>query len=208
MNGDWVSANPLIEMELQDENPFLLKSDTLAFTILLKSPCDTDDCPFYQVYFNRSDIQWNPATATSPFQVRFTPVDLTPGSYTLQVNSQDPSGNPSGTDPYEISFVVSSEEVVSLQSVLPNPSSALFFFEAVVLGTETSDGKLEIFQSDGRPVFQSSLRDRLHVGTNRFSWAGVSNEGNDLSNGMYIYRLMVVQAGKTYTFSGRLVLAR
>jgi hypothetical protein len=208
INGDWVSANPLIEMELLDENPFLLKSDTLGFTILLKSPCDTDDCPFHQIYFKRNDIHWSPATATAPFQVRFTPVDLPPGSYTLQVNSQDPSGNPSGTGPYEISFVVSSEEAVSLRSVSPNPSSALFFFEMVVLGTNTGDGKLEIFHSDGRPVFQSSLRDLLHVGTNRFSWAGVSTEGTDLSNGMYIYRLMVVQAGKTYTFSGRLVLAR
>ncbi len=208
LNGDEVSSNPVIEVELADGNPFLLKSDTLGVSLLLQYPCATDDCPFVPIYFSRADVTWSAATASLPFLVAFRPQNLLPGNYVLRVNGEDEVGNPAGQNAYEVSFVVREETTVLFRGVSPNPSSALFFFEVDVLGEPPSEGVLEIFHSDGRLVFTASLRDQLHVGTNRFSWGGALADGSPVSSGLYVYRLRVNQQGKVYTATGRLVLVR
>lgn len=208
LNGDEVSRNPLIEIELTDGNPFLLKQDTLGLSMLLKYPCATADCPFEPVYFARPDVTWLAATVSSPFLVFFRPQNLAVGEYVLRVNGEDAVGNKAGEEAYEVSFVVREEATVRFQGVSPNPSSALFFFEVDISGERPDDGTLEIIQSDGRAVFSALLRDQLHVGLNRFSWDGARADGSPVSSGLYVYRLRVNQQGKMYTATGRLVLVR
>jgi hypothetical protein len=210
-NKDFVSNQPNIEIELSDDNPFLLKKDTVGMTIFLKSECGSSSCPFAPIYFSRPDVTWSPATSTEPFKVKFAPQSLTEGLYTLRVEGTDASGNKSGVKPYEIDFRVSDNIVLVLKSVYPNPSTSSFYFSFVLSGNSLPDDfALQIYSLDGRLIqsFGRSQVEHFVIGTNEFSWTAIDNAGNAIPNGVYIYRMNVVVKGTSVTERGRLVLAR
>jgi len=203
-NGDYVSSNPAIVIKLWDENALLLKTDTTGITVLLKYPCDTDDCPFIQIYFTRPDVQWFPASSTSDFKIEFAPTNLPVGTYTLRVDAKDVRNNASGTEPYEITFVVAEDNSVTIQNPYPNPSSSVFFFNIVVTGDEHPDVlRMEIINTSGQ-VVQEIGYDEFFTGTNTLIWDASNQPG-----GLYFYRIMLNQSGKeTKTVIGKLMLVK
>jgi hypothetical protein len=66
---------------------------------------------------------------------------------------------------------------------------------------------LDIFASTGSSVHVTGNEalSLLHVGTNEIQ---VKGDGSPLPPGIYIYRFMVVAAGKQFIESGRLVVVR
>jgi hypothetical protein len=210
-NGDFVSANPLIQMTLKDENMFRLKEDTLGVKIFLSYPCDTGDCAFKPIYFSDSSIKWYPSTTTSDFLVDFTPTSLLDGKYVLSVEATDASGNSSGADPYEISFNVISETTLSFNGVYPNPSSVGFFFNFELSGnTLPEEFLLEVFSPTGQLVTRFGIEDvqKFYIGTNEIIWNGEDATGKTLTNGVYLYRLRI-KSGEIDTINtGKLVWLR
>jgi hypothetical protein len=206
-----VSNQPQIEIELSDDNPFLLKKDTVGMTIFLKSECGSSNCPFTPIYFSRPDVTWSPASSTKPFEVNFVPQNLAEGLYTLRVEGTDASGNKSGVKPYEIDFRVSDNTVLVLKSVYPNPSNSSFYFSFVLSGNSLPDDfALQIYSLDGRLIqsFGRSQVENFIIGTNEFSWPAVDSAGNEMPNGIYVFRMNVIVKGKSVSQKGRLVLTR
>ncbi len=204
-NGDFVSPSPIIQVKLQDDNPFLMITDTTHLNMFLSFPCDTAPCPFKRISFSRSDVKWKQETASADFTTIFHPANLPQGNYLLQINGTDASGNSSGLQPYAISFRVQNETTLQLQSVYPNPSSDIFNFSFVLSGNILPDNfSLQIYAVDGRPLQQFGMNSITNfiIGTNILPWSS-SNEG--LGDGMYIYRLSLTVNGKTATQSGKLL---
>ncbi|MFN8688927.1 MAG: C25 family cysteine peptidase, partial [Cyclobacteriaceae bacterium] len=167
-NGDLVSASPTVLMTLIDENPFLLKQDTIGFQMWLSSPCSTGVC-VRQIYFSQPGVSWQSASTSTPFHVSLQPV-LMPGAYTLRVVARDASGNASGPEPYEITFWVEEGTAFELKSVSPNPSATDVLFEFLLKGQDVPDEfSLEIFAPDGRKVhnFGDAEVANFFIGTNR-----------------------------------------
>lgn len=119
-NGDIVSPNPQIEINIWDENELILKTDTLGIQILLQYPCENNCIP-QLIYFSSNNVMWNPATTGSPFNALFTPQDLPNGIYTLLVFATDGRGNGSSNEPYTINFEVRSEKTLTISAPYPNP---------------------------------------------------------------------------------------
>lgn len=183
-NGDFVSSSPKIDITVWDENRVLLKTDTLGIILQLQYPC-TQSCVSTRLYFSRSDVEWFPATSSTPFRIFFNPEILLPGKYTLLINAEDSRGNESGVEPYEITFEVSEDKRWVVSDPYPNPTNGYITFS--VISTEESEGKarLELLSPIGNTVysFQIDASD-WHVGTNVISF----NLGNTLSAGVYTYR--------------------
>jgi hypothetical protein len=210
-SNDFVSANPEIQIRVWDENRYLLKKDTTGLNIFLAYPCDTDDCNFESIHFSREDIQWFPATDTSDFIVRFNPADLAPGEYTLRVEAKDGSGNQSGREPYEISFIVSAETGISISKAYPNPFDYKTNFSIIIFGSDVPESfQMQIISLTGDVVhvFDNNDLPDFHVGTNTVRWSGTDSNGNSLPNGVYIYRMILKMAGKEYEGRGKVILAR
>ena len=203
-NGDYVSSNPAILIKLWDENSLLLKTDTTGITVLLKYPCAIDDCPFVPIYFKRSDVHWSPANSTSDFNMEFSPTNLPAGTYTLRVAAKDVRNNASGTEPYEITFVVAEDNTVTIQNPYPNPSSSNFFFNIVVTGDDRPDVmRMEVINSSGQ-VVQEIVLDEFFTGTNTLIW-----DASHQPAGLYFYRIALNQSGKEMkTVIGKLMLVR
>jgi hypothetical protein len=204
-DGDYVSSNPVIKIQVWDENNLILKSDTLGVNIFLKSPC----CNFKPIFFTRADVTWGAASTTAPFTTEFTPQHLEAGDYTLRVQASDARNNNSGAQSYEINFTVEESNAVYISKPYPNPSAVNFFYDVTVVGDELPDAMvLQIMNTNGSMV--NELRGgNFFTGTNTFVWNGTDARGNFLPSGLYLYRVLVLRGGKSVkAASGKMLLSR
>ncbi|MEQ9593319.1 MAG: hypothetical protein RLN86_12000, partial [Cyclobacteriaceae bacterium] len=208
MNRDYVSENPTLRLKVWDESRYILKTDTLGIRIFLKYPCVGSSCQFEPIYFSRSDLSWSPASASADFEVLFSPLNLTVGEYQLLVEAQDGSGN-QAVEPYEATFRVSNDGVVSFHNPYPNPSQGEVFFKFTSTGPSAPDQyRLQIMSLDGRLVYEYEITQPLRIGQNQFIWNGVSAGGVEIGNGLYLYRQVVIVGGESFTKNGKLALTR
>jgi hypothetical protein len=208
LNGDFVSPNPHIVVQLWDENQIVLKTDTTGVNLYLKQNCD--GCSFERISYKRDDVHWSPATATDKFKVSFNPQNLAAGEYTLQVEAKDVNGNSAGEDPYEVTFVVQYDQSIMFIKPYPNPSPDKFVFSVVLSGTDAPENfSLEIVSVNGSLVREIVPGEAAyHVGTNNFTWDGNDIGGNQQPEGVYIYRAILKIDGKETRLNGKLVLIR
>jgi hypothetical protein len=196
MNGEIVSAQPVITIASKDENPVLRQNDTATFEIYLKMP---DAKPFHRYWFSGNKLTFYPAKDSFTTAVAiFKPGLLADGSYTLKVQSFDKSGNPAGANPYLIDFKVVNYSGINEVSAFPNPFSDKVNFRFTITGyTIPSEIMIRIIGLDGRLVKEINLpgNKRFYVGQNTITnaWDGTDKSGAVVQNGLYFYQIFVRQ---------------
>jgi hypothetical protein len=194
MDGDIVSPTVLISTLVKDENKLSLKKDTLGMELMLKQDCET--CEFERVSFGHPKVRWYEETANSDFKIEFQPGPLDDGIYALRINASDAAGNMAGEKPYEIRFEVINESQITNFYPYPNPFSSSVRFVFTVTGAEIPDEiKVQIMTISGkvvREIFQDELGP-VRIGNNisEYAWDGKDEYGDQLANGVYIYRVLV-----------------
>lgn len=210
-DNEFVSPEPEIRIRLWDENPFMLKKDTLGVNIFLAFPCESDECAFRRINLSRSDVMWQPASETSDFFIVFSPDNLPDGTYRLRVEAGDASANPGGSEPYEIRFRVQHTPSVTVTPPYPNPFYLQTSFDLMVTGEETSSYfyRLEVTALNGTLVAEYSEHETgFHVGNNSIKWNGTDAAGRSLPDGIYLYRLYIKSDVEERTYHGKMVLLR
>ncbi|KYG82001.1 FlgD-like protein [Roseivirga ehrenbergii] len=199
LDGDIVSPRPLVALELRDNNPYLLKTDTLGVEIKLGAACD--GCQLQRINFSDPNVTFTPATENSNYRVQFQPDGLEDGVYSLQVEATDASGNQSGIGPYTITFEVINEATVTNFYPYPNPFSSSTRFVFTLTGTEVPDQvTIQIFTVSGK-VVREITQDELgpiRIGNNitDYAWDGKDEFGDQLANGTYLYRVKLKANGQ------------
>jgi hypothetical protein len=212
-DGALVSANPLIQVRLQDENRFLIRQDTLGLDLFWQKPCV--GCRLERIrYRNNPDLSY----AFQPknrFEAFFRPKNLSDGNYQLQVQGRDLSGNLAGTVPYTIRFRVKNQALIESFGVSPNPTAVYVRFALTLAGQEPpTDFSLRIFDATGRLVRSFTRSDTpIRVGLNEIFWDGRSQDGLLLPGGMYLYTLQMTTNGQVLplesgAYSGKIYWAR
>jgi len=193
-NNEIVSAKPLIQISLKDENLFRIKTDTLGFEMALKS---CRKCNFKRIYFKDSTISWKADIINNNFIIKYLPKILTDDTLTLQVQGRDVAGNLSGTLPYTISFRIIQKQEVKSYTVYPNPFELFSKFSFVITGAEVPDEfKIELFDIQGKIVrIIDNLEQKLRVGLNEYIWDGTDYSGNKLPIATYYYRFILRNKG-------------
>jgi hypothetical protein len=201
LDGDIVSPTVMITSILKNEKSLILKKDTLGLEFFLKKPCE--NCQFEKINFSSPLVTWSEATENSSFKVEFRPGPLDDGIYTLRVLTED-----LGVDkPYEINFEVINESTITNFYPYPNPFSTSTRFVFTVTGSEVPDQiKVQIMTVTGR-VVREILQDELgpiRIGNNisEFAWDGTDEFGDQLANGVYIYRVLVRKDGQFVELRG------
>lgn len=193
-NHEIISAKPLIQISLKDENLFRIRTDTLGLELSLKS---CKNCTFKRISFKDSAITWKTNLSDNNITVKYLPKISTDDTLTLQVQGQDVAGNLSGTQPYTISFrIIQKQEVKSL-IVYPNPFELFTKFSFVITGSELPDEfKIEVFDIQGKTVkIIDQSKQNLRVGLNEFIWDGTDLSGHELPIGIYYYRVILRNKG-------------
>jgi hypothetical protein len=194
MDGDIVSPSVMINTLLKNDKSLILKKDTLGLELFLKKSCE--GCLFEKVNFSSPKVVWTEATQNSSFKIELRPGPLEDGMYTFRVVTED-----LGVDkPYEINFEVINEASITNFYPYPNPFSTSVRFVFTVTGSEVPDQiKIQIMTVTGR-VVREILQDELgplRIGNNisEYAWDGRDEFGDQLANGVYIYRVLVRKNG-------------
>lgn len=207
LDGDIVSPRPAIVVSLRDENPFLAIDDTAAFNLKLISPNGS----IQSVSTSNPAVQFFPAdpgdiNKKNSARLEWRPEFTEDGDYRLQVNGRDASGNASGTLDYTINFRVITKSSLSQLLNYPNPFSTSTCFVYTMTGAETpAFFKIQIMTVSGRVVREITQAEfgPLIAGTHKsnFCWDGRDEYGDQLANGVYLYRVVAKKAdGSDFEF--------
>lgn len=197
VNGEVVSANPVIKVLSKDENPFLLQQDSQKIKLLLKKP---GSASFEQV--PETETIYTPASSKSnKAQVEYRSANLEGGMHVLKVQSWDYSNNASGSYEYEVAFNVVKEQSVTRFYPYPNPFSTRMRFVFTLTGSTLPDDiRIKIMNLEGKVVKEVDMAElgQIHIGNNitEWSWDGTDQYGDRLANGTYFYRVAVTGNGE------------
>jgi hypothetical protein len=161
--------------------------------IFLKQNCE--GCDFARVNFSNPNLTWSPASEDSKFKISLLPGPLEDGIYTLMISNED------SPEPYQITFEVVNESQITNFYPYPNPFSTSVRFVFTVTGSEVPDEiKIQIMTVTGkvvREILQNELGP-IRIGNNLtdYAWDGKDEFGDQLANGVYIYRVLVRKNGQ------------
>ena len=199
MNEDVVSPYSEILITLKDENPFLVMnedSDTSKFGIYVTNPSGIQSrIPFVDDLGNNV-MFWTPANASNlKFKIDYPANFTEDGMYELYVQGADKSGNLSGDLEYRVRFEVIHESSITRMLNYPNPFSTSTRFVFNLTGSMVPDDiQIQILNISGKVVRQIDEIElgQIHIGRNitDFAWDGKDDFGNQLANGVYLYRVI------------------
>jgi len=194
MEGDIVSPNPEILMQINDENQYLAVNDT-AFEIYFGERSFTGNSLQRVFISNNSEIEVVPASLPdNKARLYFRPGRLQDGEYTLQVQGYDATGNASGSTAYEINFEVVNQNAISNVLNYPNPFSTSTRWVYTLTGDRVPDRfEISIYTVSGKLVKVIDLAGmgEVNYGYNisDYTWDGRDEFGDMLANGVYIYKV-------------------
>ena len=198
LNKDIVAPTSEILITLNDENPFLIldsDSDTSLFGIYLTDPDGIQSrVPFLDGTGN-TVMHWIPGDENqNKFKIIYPAYFEKSGVYSILVQGEDKSGNLSGDFDYKVDFEVIHESMITQLMNYPNPFSTSTRFVFTLTGDRIPDDVLiQIMTISGRVVreINESELGTIQIGRNisEFAWDGRDNFGDQLANGVYLYRV-------------------
>ena len=201
MNGDIVSAEPEITIQLSDENLFVPLNES-AIEVSLIYP-DGQEVLLDLTGDNSTVVVPTTAEAAqgnNELSVAIRTEFLQNGTHQLKVIAQDLSEN-GGTKEYLVSFEIIREAMITNVLNYPNPFTTSTRFLFTLTGTEIPDNlKIQVMTVSGT-VVREILKEELgpiRIGKNitEFAWDGTDMFGNELANGVYFYRVVAQQNGE------------
>ncbi len=192
-DGDLVSSQPEIHLQLRDDNRFLLLDDTSDIRLILEYPSGASEA----INFTDERVVFQPATTGNNLaEVFFRPELTEDGVYALSVRANDQSGNLSGRLDFRQEFEVLNEQRVANVLTYPNPFTTSTRFVYTLTGNEPpSTFRIQIMTVSGRVVRDIDLAafEDIKIGTHQtaFAWDGTDEYGDLLANGVYLYRVII-----------------
>jgi hypothetical protein len=202
LNRDIVSSRPVILIELKDNNNFLPLNDTSLFKIRLRYP----DGSIKSIKFDNDTLKFSPSTNTpgsgeNAASIFYKPVLRIDGEYELLVSAKDRSDNPSGSSDFSVMFQVVNKSMITNLLNYPNPFTTSTAFVFTLTGAELpTNMRIQILTITGKIVKEITLAELgpLKIGNNitQYKWDGRDQYGQQLANGVYLYRVLTDMKGK------------
>lgn len=192
MNGDIVSATPLINITSADNNKYILQKDTTLFNVMIRKPNNFD---YERVNLNTNEIQFIPASnSNNKASILYKPTQLEDGKYAIKIQATDAVGNKAGNNEYEIEFTIINKSSISNFFPYPNPGTTNIRFVFTLTGSKTPDDLLiRISTISGKVVKEITKQEfgNIKFGNNisEYAWDGNDMYGDRLANGVYLYQV-------------------
>lgn len=175
-DNDYITSKAVLEIQLFDQNKFLIRRDTSGIVLWLKKKCS--GCTERRIYLQNARVK---SLAPNNFFLSLDFPELEPGEYTLTVRVQDLSGN--SAPEYTINFIVGDLPELSDVYVSPNPFNENIKINMNFKGPFAAERvRFSVYNVSGAKIAETDMQ--AHSGKNEWLW----NPGN-LSSGMYFYSL-------------------
>jgi hypothetical protein len=194
INGDIISAKPTVLMTLKDNSPLPL------------------DSTFFYVYHNNVQVSkdslrfsYTPYPNSTAY-LTWTPT-LRDGNHYLEILARDASLNYFDTTAYKVWFVVSNKNELKEIYNYPNPFTEGTYFTFNMTGTQKPEEiKIKIYTIAGRLIKNLEIpTEPLKFGFNKFYWNGKDEDGDEIGNGVYFYKIIITENGITKTETKKIV---
>ena len=198
LDGDVISSEPVVVITLEDNSPLPL--DSTYFTIVhtynnipkvLNVP--GPDITFEQTPYpnNRAVITWTPK--------------LEDGRHVLEVLAKDASGNFfDSTSSRSVFNVYNNPDLLQVYNY-PNPFSDNTNFTFELRGIiPPEEFKIKIFTVAGRLIKELSPSSPLQIGFNKIYWDGKDQDGDEIANGLYFYKIISKHGDEVKTVTQKL----
>jgi FlgD Ig-like domain len=197
-NGDYVSASPTIDINVRDDGALPIL-DTATVSISLDEK---------RIYYNlNTALSLVPGSTTKEMTVRFRPA-LDKGEHQLGLSVKDRSGNFFDSTEHVITFSVDPQLKVEELFNYPNPFATQTYF-AFKLTQVPEELQIKIYTVAGRLIKAIKLTSaELVFGFNKIYWDGRDGDGDDIANGVYLYRLIAKGANQQIALTQKLVKMR
>lgn len=195
LNGDFVSSNPNIKIDLKYPTWFAV-SDTASLSILL----DNQRVPFDQL-----NIKNDSANRMLTFE--FVPA-LSSGEHQFKIFGNNVYGKLDNQPGFERVFIVSNELAVMNCYNYPNPAKdyTYFTFKLPQLPEELT---IRVYTIAGRLVKEIKKSSaELNMDFNRIFWDTKDQDGDQLANGVYLYKVIVKKNGKSESITQKLAIVK
>ncbi|MFB3056921.1 MAG: FlgD immunoglobulin-like domain containing protein, partial [Ignavibacteriaceae bacterium] len=199
INGDIVSARPDVKIILDDNSPLPL--DTSFFTIVY------DNNP---LYFAQSELSYEYTPyPDSRAEIHWTP-ELPDGKHKLEILAKDASGNFFDTTSSRTTFFVFNESDLTDVFNYPNPFTNETNFTFSLRGTELPEEvNIKVYTIAGRLIRDIDLPvSDLTIGFNKIYWNGRDQDGDEIANGVYLYKVIAKFTDKTKAITQKLARVR
>ncbi len=196
LSGDHVAPSPTLQVEVHDQGIFTVR-DTSRLRILLDDKrLSATSTPALEWHFEEA------VEGKISALVTMKPV-LDPGSHILQVTAWDLAGNRS-----EQWFVLRVADELEISHVLnfPNPFANLTTF-TYFLSLPADEVAIRVFTLSGRKVWETESAGGC-AGYNAFEWDGRDQEGDELADGVYLYKITARSGRKSVSALGKLAIVR
>jgi hypothetical protein len=201
LNGDIVASKPGIAIKLSDNAKFYLLNDTSLVKVKVRYP----NGDVRNFHFNSDTLQFIPAQTGvngNVAMVNFHPSFEEDGTYELMVSAKDMSNNQAGKLDYKVNFQVINKAMISNMLNYPNPFTTSTAFVFTITGAEVPQNiRIQILTVTGKVVREITKEElgTLRVGRNitEFKWNGTDQYGQRLANGVYLYRVITNNNGKS-----------
>ena len=170
-------------------------ADTALFAIYLTDPDGIQKRIPFVNQMGVTIMQWIPANSQNKrFKIIYPTYFEKSGMYSILIEGSDKSGNASGDYAYQIEFEVIHESMVSQIINYPNPFSTSTRFVFTLTGDLIPDDmQIQIMNINGRVVREIDENEigPIFIGRNisDFAWDGKDQFGDQLANGVYLYRV-------------------
>jgi hypothetical protein len=195
LDEDIISATPKIVIQLEDNSP--LPIDTSYFSLIHNN---------LPLRFSRSDITYNyEPYPNSRFTINWNP-NLPDGRHVLEVLAKDASGNFFDTTSYRKEFSVYNETDLTQVYNYPNPFKDDTYFTFELRGKELPEKlNVKVFSIAGRKIYEFDIpKELLQIGFNRHYWNGKDQDGDEIANGLYLYKVTLNSPDKVKTVTQKL----
>ena len=197
IDGDIISSEPTVVMTVEDNSPLPITQN--HFSIQL----DNIPLSFYDVN-DSLKYDYTPYP-NSKAVVTWTP-KLEDGSHTLTVFVKDSSGNPFNSSQMVYRFNVFNNPDLLQVYNYPNPFKDKTDFTFEVRGViPPEELKIKIFTVAGRLIKEIVLPgSSLQIGFNRIPWDGLDQDGDEIANGVYFYKIISKHGNEVKTVTQKL----
>ncbi|MBI3003855.1 MAG: hypothetical protein HYY49_00380 [Ignavibacteriales bacterium] len=188
-DGDYVSPNPAIVVSVLDNSPLPMTNPADIIVSIDERRITLGSFPD-SLFETRS----GPEKAVAI--VRPT---LSKGEHFLSVQVRDATGNFADTSARQVRFRVETESKLLNVFNYPNPFERETNFTFTVTGAGIPEELLvKVYTVAGRMIQEIRVpQAELRIGFNRILWDGRDREGDELANGVYFYKIVMVVGGRT-----------
>lgn len=197
-SGDYVSTNPQLIAEIEDENGInVLGSAGHKILVIIDNSLEPIDVTSSFVYYAGSHTRG---------ELNRQLTGLTEGNHTLQLIVFDNLNNPTIS---EVEFNSQKSGKVAIKNLLPypNPIEDDGYFTFVL--TESADITVSIYTITGKKI-RTLKMNSCEAGYNQIYWDSKDGDGDEIANNTYLYKVKAKQAetGKGSEAFGKIIILK